>query len=358
MNTFHPLEVRDIRRETRDAVSILFNVPGALRDTFQFRQGQYLVLRTQLDGEEIRRSYSICSAPHENELRVAIKKVSGGRFSEFANQTLVVGDYLDVMAPSGNFFVELNAQHHGRYLGVAAGSGITPLLSIIKTTLEQEPHSQFTLLYGNRSSSGTLFREQLGDLKDRYLERLKLIFVMSRERQDVDLYNGRLDGQKCRQFFSRWIDVSALDHAFICGPHAMTVEVRQALIEHQLDPARVHCELFASPSAGRKQADRQTTSTDTSRTSLITVISDGNSLAFELPRNTLSILDAGNQNGAELPYACKAGVCSTCKARLVEGEVEMDSNFALEDYEIEAGFVLSCQCFPLSDRVVLDFDQL
>lgn len=358
MSTFHRLAIKEVRRETRDAVSIAFDVPAELRHDFRFTQGQYLVMRTHLDDQEVRRSYSICSGVDEGELRVAIKLVSGGRFSAFANQKLVAGEYLEVMPPSGTFYIPLEPARHGHYLAVAAGSGITPILSIIRTTLEREPHSRFTLLYGNRSSSGALFRDQLEDLKNRYLQRLNLIFVFSREQQDVDLYNGRIDADKCAQLFSRWLDVKHLDAAFICGPQAMTETVRDSLKANGMPVERIHFELFAASGSEQKREAREAARQIDAAVSQITVISDGRTLGFELARNTLSILDAGNAQGAELPYSCRAGVCSTCKAKVVEGEVEMDSNHALEDYEVAAGYVLSCQCFPISDRVVLDFDQI
>ncbi|MDT4798017.1 1,2-phenylacetyl-CoA epoxidase, subunit E [compost metagenome] len=358
MSKFHSLMIKEVRPETRDAVSIAFDIPADLTDSFRFTQGQHLVMRTQLDGEEVRRSYSICTGVNDGELRVAIKRVAGGRFSAYANDSLKAGQSLEVMPPSGHFFVELDAARHGNYLAVAAGSGITPILSIIKTTLETEPHSRVTLLYGNRSSNAALFREQLEDLKNRYLQRLNLIFVFSREQQDVDLYNGRIDADKCGQLFSRWIDVKALDAAFICGPQGMTETVRDQLKGNGVPAERIHFELFAAASGSAKREAREAARITDSASSQVTVISDGRELTFELPRNSVSVLDAGNAQGLELPYSCKAGVCSTCKCKVVEGEVEMDSNFALEDYEVAAGYVLSCQTFPVSEKVVLDFDQL
>lgn len=358
MSHFHRLTIKQVRAETRDALSILFEVPAALKNTFRYTQGQHVVIRTHLDGGEIRRSYSICSAVQDEELRVAIKRINGGRFSAYAHESLQVGHQLEVMPPAGHFNVPLDPTRQGRYLMVAAGSGITPILSIIKTTLHAEPLSQVTLLYGNRSSAGALFREQLEDLKNAYLGRLNLIFVFSREQQDVDLYNGRIDSAKCEQLFGRWVNVTALDAAFICGPQGMTETVRQCLQAAGMAPARIHAELFGVADAGGTRQARATAQALDAAVSHITVISDGRELAFDLPRNTRSVLDAGNAVGAELPYSCKAGVCSTCKCRVVEGEVEMDSNHALEDYEVAAGYVLSCQSFPISPRVVLDFDQV
>ncbi|QXH33525.1 1,2-phenylacetyl-CoA epoxidase subunit PaaE [Pseudomonas muyukensis] len=358
MSQFHRLTIKQVRQETRDAVSIAFDVPSHLQDDFRFTQGQYLVMRTQLDNEEVRRSYSICSAVQDGELRVAVKRVPGGRFSAFVNDVLKAGQQLEVMPPSGSFFVPLQPTHQGHYLGVAAGSGITPILSLIATTLACEPHSRFTLLYGNRASGSALFRDRLEDLKNQYLERLNLIFVFSREQQDVDLYNGRIDADKCDQLFSRWLDVPSLDAAFICGPQAMTETVRDSLQANGMDKARIHFELFAAADGTARREAREAARQLDASSSQITVISDGRALAFDLPRNTVSVLDAGNAIGAELPYSCKAGVCSTCKCKVIEGEVEMDSNHALEDYEVAAGYVLSCQSFPISDKVVLDFDQL
>ncbi|MDE1166206.1 MAG: phenylacetate-CoA oxygenase/reductase subunit PaaK [Pseudomonas sp.] len=358
MSQFHSLTIKQVRSETRDAVSIAFDVPAELAEQFRYAQGQHLVMRTQLDGEEVRRSYSICSGVNDAELRVAIKRVQGGRFSAFANQQLKAGQVLEVMPPAGQFSVALDPARAGHYLAVAAGSGITPILSIVKTTLETEPRSRVTLLYGNRSSSGALFREQLEDLKNRYLQRLNLIFVFSREQQDIDLYNGRIDAAKCEQLFSRWLDVNTLDAAFICGPQGMTETVRDSLKAKGMDASRIHFELFGVASNGERRQAREAARQVDSAVSQITVISDGRALAFDLPRNTTSVLDAGNAIGAELPYSCKAGVCSTCKCKVIEGEVEMDSNHALEDYEVAAGYVLSCQAYPVSDKVVLDFDQI
>ncbi|SFW97698.1 1,2-phenylacetyl-CoA epoxidase subunit PaaE [Marinospirillum alkaliphilum] len=358
MSQFHSLTLKEVRPETRDAVSLLFDVPASLQETFRFTQGQHLVLRTHLSNEEVRRSYSICSGVNDGELRVAVKRVAGGRFSNFANEQLKAGQTLDVMPPQGHFHVALDPQRQGDYLAVAAGSGITPILSIIKTTLESEPQSRFTLFYGNRSTATTLFREALEDLKNRYMQRLNLVFIFSREQQDIDLYNGHINHEKCDALFDRWVKVPELTAAFICGPQVMTESVRDSLINHGLDKSRVHYELF-TPAGGAPVArkDRADVQVDQQAVSQVTVVADGRALTFDLTRNTQSILDAGNANGADLPWSCKAGVCSTCRAKVVEGEVDMDANFALEDYEVEAGYVLSCQCYPVSDKVVLDFDQ-
>lgn len=354
---FHQLTVADIRPETRDTVSIAFDVPADLVNDFRFNPGQYLVLKKDINGEDVRRSYSICSGLYDNELRVAVKKVTDGLFSTYANEQLKVGESLEVMPPDGNFYIELDANHTANYLAVAAGSGITPILSIIKSTLEAEPKSTFTLVYGNRSTPNTIFREQLEDLKNTYLERLNLIFIFSREPQDIDLYNGHVDAEKCQTFFSRWIDLANTTAAFICGPQEMTEVVKQQLLDGGMSKENIHFELFATSAPQQKMRERTTVKGTDNQTSQVTVVVDGRSQTIDLPRNTESILEAANKQGADLPFSCKAGVCSTCRAKVVEGEVEMDNNFALEDYEVAAGYVLSCQCYPLSDKVVLDYDQ-
>lgn len=359
MNKFYSLALKEVRPETRDAVSLCFGLPQDLADKFHYTQGQHLVLRTQMDGEEVRRSYSICTSVNDQELRIAVKKIPGGLFSTYANEQLKPGATLEVMPPQGHFSVELDPARAGNYLAVAAGSGITPILSIIKTTLETEPKSEFTLFYGNRSTTSTLFRDQLEDLKNRYMERFNLVYIFSREEQDIDLYNGRIDSDKCDALFDRWVDVDHLSAAFLCGPQEMTETVRDSLYRHGVAKDKVHFELF-TPAGGapRARKDRADNQVDPAAVSEVTVIADGRALTFDLTRNTKSILDAGNDEGADLPYSCKAGVCSTCKAKVVEGEVEMDANFALEDYEVEAGYVLSCQCYPVTDKVVLDYDQI
>jgi len=360
MNQFYPLKIREIRPETREAVSLAFEVPPELENRFRFTQGQHLIVRTHLDNEEVRRSYSICAGTHDGELRVAIKKVAGGLFSNWAHTRLKPGHILEVMPPTGHFFTELDPERHGRYLAVAAGSGITPIISIIKTTLETEPNSQFTLIYANRASSSTMFREQLGDMKNKYLERLNLIFIFSREQQDVDLYNGHINAEKCSELFTRWLDVKHLNAAFICGPQVMTQTVRERLTGAGMAVDKIHFELFAATLNTRRRQVSDTSQSDAAQElprSQITVIHDGRAVAFELAKNTQSILDAGNAQGLDLPYSCKAGVCSTCRCKVIEGEVEMDNNFALEDYEVAAGYILSCQSFPLSEKLVLDYDQ-
>ena len=353
MSQFHPLTIREVRAETADAVSLVFAVPPELRATFRYVQGQHLILRTVLDGEELRRSYSICSSVADDVLRVAIKRVAGGRFSNFANDRLRAGQRLDVLPPAGHFFVPLDPARAGRYLAVAAGSGITPILSILKTTLESEPRSHFTLLYGNRSRADTLFRAELEALQTRYPERLRVLLVFSREAQVAAEQRGHIDAARCDALFAGELAAEQLDAAFLCGPQAMTAAVRDALQRHGLAAERIHCELFSvegSPAA----PPGATTPLAPCR---ITLICDGGQHSFVLAADGPSILDAGLALGLDLPYSCKAGVCATCKCRVLEGAVAMDANYALEEQEVAAGYALCCQAHPRSATLLLDFDQ-
>jgi ring-1,2-phenylacetyl-CoA epoxidase subunit PaaE len=326
-----------------------------LKETFAFRQGQYLTLRTTIDGEDVRRSYSICSAVQDDQLRVAIKRTPGGQFSSWANDSLQPGAQLDVMPPSGNFNVPLDAASARHYLAFAAGSGITPILSIVKTTLLAEPGSRFTIVYGNRASSSVLFRDELTDLKDGYMDRLRLVYVMSREQQDIELFNGRITEDKCTQFLRQWIDIKAIDVAFICGPEDMMHGVSRALQAAGLAKEQIRIELFAASAPTRERTPRAVAASARQHTE-VTVIMDGSAASFTMDRDTESLLDAGLRAGIDMRYSCKGGVCSTCRCKVLAGEVEMDVNYALEDYEVARGFVLSCQSFPVTDKVVVDFD--
>ena len=355
MSKFYPLTVAQVTQETRDAIAVTFAVPDALKDTFAYQQGQHLTLRAQIDGEDVRRSYSICAAVQDRLLRVAIKRTPGGAFSGWANEHLKAGAVLDVMPPMGHFNVPLDADQARHYLAFAAGSGITPILSIVKTTLLTEPASRFTLFYGNRASSSVLFREELAELKDVFMERLKISYVMSREQQDIELFNGRITGEKCADFLRHWIHLDDIDVAFICGPENMMHGVSKALQDAGMPKERIRIELFAA-SIPKHRHQPRALAADASRTQ-VTVIMDGAHASFTMERDKESILDAGLRAGVDMRYSCKGGVCSTCRCKLVEGKVDMDVNYALEDYEIARGFVLSCQSFPVTDRVIVDFDQ-
>ena len=356
VSKFHPLTVVRVENETRDAVAVTFAVPPELKDAFSFTQGQHLTLRARIGGDDLRRSYSICSAVQDDQLRIAIKRAPGGVFSAWANETLKAGVVVDVMPPMGHFNTPLAAGNHKRYLAFAAGSGITPLMSIIKTTLLAEPHSEFTLFYGNRASSAVIFKEELAELKDAYLTRFNLVYVMSREQQDIELFNGRITREKCDEMFRHWVSPADFDVAFVCGPDGMMRAVSAALQAHGMPKANIRIELFAAsipkhehvtharPVVGRQECE-------------VTLIIDGRHLSFTMEKDKESLLDAGLKQGIDMRYSCRGGVCSTCRAKVVEGKVDMDVNFALEDYEIARGFVLTCQSFPATDKVVVDFDQ-
>lgn len=357
---FHALRIKDVCVETPDCVSIAFDIPEDLKQEFRFTQGQNVTLRTVLDGQEVRRSYSICSAPADNELRVAVKKVDKGLFSTFANQALKTGDTIEILPPSGRFFTSLHPAHKKNYLAFAAGSGITPILSIIKTTLATEPLSSFTLVYGNRNRASIIFREQLEALKNRYTTRFVLHHVLSREKTDAPINYGRIDREKCTQLGAKLVDIKGMDEIFLCGPEEMIFSVKEGLEQQGIAPSKIHFELFTTPGqkkavmAGGVNAD---TTTITGKTSQVTVKLDGIAFDFDLSYNGLAILDAALQQGADLPFACKGGVCATCRAKLVEGEVEMDNNYALEPEELKEGFILTCQSHPRTERVRVDFDE-
>jgi ring-1,2-phenylacetyl-CoA epoxidase subunit PaaE len=344
-----------VRHETRDAIAVTFDLPQDLKGTFAYKQGQHLTLRAMIEGEDVRRSYSICSAVQDDVLRVAIKRTPGGMFSSWANEALKPGMQLDVMPPMGHFNVPLDANHDKHYLAFASGSGITPILSIIKTTLLAEPKSRFTLVYGNRATSSVIFRDELTDLKDAYLDRLRLVYVMSREQQDIDLFNGRITKDKCAQFLQHWIAIEDIDVAFICGPEEMMHGVSSALQEAGLPKESIRIELFAASIPATERKPRKVEAGDKHQTE-VTIIMDGSAASFTMDKDKESVLDAGLRAGLEMRWSCKGGVCSTCRCKVLEGEVEMDVNYALEDYEVARGFVLSCQSFPLTDKVVLDFD--
>ncbi len=351
---FHPLTVKQVRRETADCVSLSFEVPAALKEIFAFHQGQNITLRATINGEELRRSYSICTAPFEGELRVAVKQVEGGRFSTYVNEALKAGDVLEAMPPTGRFNTVLDAVHSKKYLAVAAGSGITPILSLIKTTLHEEPSSSFTLVYGNRSRASIIFFEALEALKNKYLNRFQLIHLLSRERTDAPVNFGRIDTAKLA-VLEKLVDFAGMDEVFICGPETMIFCVKDYLLQKNIPEKKIHFELFASPGQQTKTV-REHKTEQSGPASKITVKLDGRSFDFELGFDSDSILDAAMKQGADLPYACKGGVCCTCRAKLVSGEVIMEVNYGLEHEEIEQGYILTCQARPVTEKVVVDFD--
>ena len=356
MSKFHRLSVSSIERETRDAVAITLAVPEGLAESFRFAAGQHLTLRADIGGHDVRRSYSICSGAAEGTLRIAVKRNPGGVFSTWANETLKRGDALDVMPPMGHFSVPLAAEHRGHYAGFAAGSGITPLLSLVKTTLGAEPRSEFTLFYGNRASGTVMFKEELAALKDTHLTRFNLVHVLSREAQDIELLHGRIDRAKADALIAHWLDLERVDAVFVCGPDGMMQAVADALRARGYPEARIRIERFAT--SVPKHEHKPGKLPEPGHTECqVTVVLDGVTRSFSLEKGKESILEAGLRAGFDLPYSCKSGVCSTCRAKLTAGEVDMDVNFALEDYEVARGFVLTCQSYPVTDRVGVDYDQ-
>ena len=355
---FHPLRVKSVRPETDEAVVVSFDVPAELVEQFRFTQGQHLTLKETIAGSEQRRSYSICAGPSDGELRVGIRKVPGGVFSTWLNETLKAGDTLAVMTPEGRFFVPLDPGTARHYLGIAGGSGITPILSIMKAVLSAEPKSTFTLIYGNRKQRSTMFTEELEDLKNRYLSRLTLHMVFSQEATDLPLYNGRLGRAKIGEFLAALVDAEDIDHAFVCGPHGVNDEAEAALLGAGVAAERIHIERFGIPDeSGPGRAAVQPVREGDAADARITIIRDGLSRDIDFHAEQGNILDAAAAAGLEVPFSCKSGVCCTCRAKLLEGEVRMERNFALEKHEVAAGFVLTCQSHPLTERIVLSFDE-
>ena len=354
---FNPLRVNTIEWLTDDAVAITFEVPDELRADYEFAAGQHLTVRTTIDEEEVRRNYSICAPVSSGLLRVAVKRLDGGAFSAYATTGLRPGDVVDVMTPTGRFHVPLDPAHAKHYCAFAAGSGITQVLSIVATTLEVEPASTFTLVYGNRTTASIMFLEELSDLKDRYPTRFRLINVLSREPQEVDLFSGRIDAEKVRRLLATLIPAESVDEWFLCGPFEMVEQVRDTLLAEGVERPHVHMELFHVEGEAPRETVEPGEAVRDQGTSTVTVVLDGRSSTFDVPHGGPKILDAALTVRADAPYACKGGVCGTCRAKLVDGQVAMDRNFALEQDEIDAGFVLACQSRPVSESVTLDFDQ-
>lgn len=355
MSRFHSLTVSDIRRETRDSVSIQFAVPDALKDAFKFAPGQYLTLRTTIDGEDIRRSYSICSGRGDGTLRIGVRKVSGGAMSSHLNDVLRIGDTLEVMPPQGRFLLA-PATAPRNVLGIAAGSGITPILSIMHTLLTEESDSRFTLIYGNQRSSTVMFAEEIEDLKNRHLGRLSVVHLLSREAQDIALLSGRITAEKLTALGAGVVDLNSVDAAFLCGPEGMINASRTALIAEGMEASAIHSELF-TPSAPRKTKPL-TTEAATQQIADITVTLDGRAQSFALLGSDASLIEAAAREGIDLPFSCAGGMCCTCRCKIEAGSVELAVNYSLEPWEIEAGFTLACQAKPKGKTLSLNFDAL
>ena len=353
---FHDLTVRRIEPDTTEAVIVTFDVPPELRETYAFTQGQYLTLRKTIDGEDLRRSYSICAGVDDGELRVGVRKVRGGVFSNWINSALQPGDTIAVMAPQGRFFVPLEPAARRHHVGIAGGSGITPILSIMKTVLAREPQSQFTLVYGNRMLKSTMFKEELEDLKNRYMTRLVLHHVFSDEPTDAPLNMGLMDGAKIAEFLASVIPADTIDHVYVCGPYQMNDEAEAALLAAGVPEDRVHIERFGvAPQAGGAVVHQA--QPGDAESAKIVIIRDGLKREIDFQKDQPSILDAASAAGLEVPFSCTSGVCGTCRAKLLEGQVRMERNFALDKGEVAGGFVLTCQAHPTTERVVLSFDE-
>ena len=349
---FYPLVVSDILKTTADCSVIEFDVPEELDEQFDFSAGQYLTLKAIINGEEVRRSYSLCSSPLDGSWKVAVKKIEDGRFSSFANDILKVGDTLEVMPPNGRFSRPISDTPKN-YVAFAAGSGITPIFSIIKTHLAKEPESTFTLFYINQSVQSMILREEIEGLKNIYLNRFELYHFLTKEERDAPLFNGRIDLKKLEQISNLLIDINSIDDYFICGPTEMIFMIRDFLIEKGIDEKKVHFELFNTTSGGKKKKVIDETNTDLSQ---VAVINNGTKINFTMNQGGENILDAALRNHADLPFACKGGVCCTCRAKLIEGEVNMEVNYALEEEEVEQGYILTCQAIPKTKNLVVDFD--
>lgn len=351
---FHKLKIADLTRETDDTVSIAFEIPQELTADYAYISGQYLTLKAIIDGEDVRRSYSLCSAPHENEWRVAIKEVPQGKFSTFANRKLRAGEELEVMTPTGNFTLKTSSSQSKTYLLVAAGSGITPVLSIMKSVLQNEPQSDVILVYGNKGFSSIIFREEIEALKNQFMDRVQVLHILSRESLGNNLQKGRIDSEKISTILDKYLNGS-LDEAFICGPEEMIMAVKQGLEAKGIAKENIHFELFTSPNATKKDSIEQPKNSPKISAN-VTIILDGDEIDIALDSTGKNILDAAQEAGADLPFACKGGVCCTCKAKILEGTATMDVNYALEPDEVEAGYILTCQSHPTSEKLIVSFD--
>ncbi len=353
---FHTLKVADVRNETATCVSVALEIPVDLKEAYTYLPGQYITLKTMIDGEELRRSYSLCSSPLENDFRVAIKQVEGGKFSNYAKTSLKKGDTIEVMTPIGNFTTAIEPALQKNYMAFAAGSGITPVLSLMKTILAEEENSTFTLVYGNKNLQSIIFKEEIEALKNKYMGRLHVVHILSRERLETAINNGHINHEKCTQLFSGLLDFKKMQHFFICGPEEMIVSVKEYLLAQEVNEKSIHFELFTTGTQTKREDWKATHKEENEKLCTVTLKVDDRTYDFKLAYGGDNILDAALKHGADLPYACKGGVCCTCRAKLIEGEIEMEVNYALEKEEVEQGFILTCQSHPKTDKVFIDFD--
>lgn len=356
MAKFYPLKIKDIHKETADCSVITFDVPENLTEKFKFRQGQHLTLRKEFNGVDTRRTYSLCSSPVDSEWQVAVKSIPEGVFSNFVNNELKKGDTLDVMIPSGTFGVDIQPDKSKNYLFFAAGSGITPVLSMIRTHLALEPNATCKLFYVNRTAKSIIFKETLEQLRNKYFGRLEIYYFLTKEHRDIPLFNGRFDDEKMEILTRTFIDIPDTDEVFLCGPESMVNYVSEYLIQAGLPKELIHYELFVTGLSEEDIKRMERLAQQNVEGIEVTILDGGKEFKFTMTRDFDNILDAALAAGADLPFACKGGVCSTCKCKILEGSVQMKINYALEEYEVAQNFVLSCQAVPTSEKVVVDFD--
>jgi ring-1,2-phenylacetyl-CoA epoxidase subunit PaaE len=350
-----PLKVEKIERQTNDAVTIEFSTPLEQNSSFNFKSGQYLSLESIIDDENVRRSYSICTAPHEEALKVCVKAIKDGKFSQFANNVLKSGDEIKVLPPTGNFIIK-DLQESGSYVFFAAGSGITPIISQIKDVLFNTSKTEVVLFYGNKNTESIIFREELEALKNIYLDRISIHYVLSKEMPSNALYSGRINGEKCEKFAKYFFNIEQTNGVYLCGPASMIFDVEETLLKLGFAKNKIKYELFTTADMPIVQKTEEVSDFDPTKESRVSVTVDGLKINFTLPFGGDNILDGALDQGADLPYSCKGGVCSTCKAKLIKGKINMDVNYALEPDEVEAGYILACQSHPRTEEVEVDFD--
>ncbi len=355
MATFHQIKIKDIYKEVADCSVVAFDIPSHLAEEFTYTAGQHLTLKADINGEDVRRSYSLCSSPVDNEWKVAVKQIPGGKFSTFVNQDLEAGDTLEIMAPSGAFGTPISEEEK-TYIAFAAGSGITPVISMMKTHLAKEPNSKFKLFYLNRTVKSIIFKEEIEQLRNQYFGRLEIFYFLTKEHRDIELMNGRFTSEKLQEIFSKLVDVKSLSEAFLCGPEKMIFLVRDELVKAGMDVENVHYELFVTGLSEEDIKRAERLSQQKVEGVEVTIVDGGKEFHFTMTKDYDNILDAALGAGADLPFACKGGVCSTCKCQVLDGSVEMKINYALVESEVAQNFVLSCQAVPTSDSVKVDFD--
>ena len=355
MSQFHSIKVQDIYKETKDCSVVTFEIPRDLKQDFKYNQGQYLTLKTIIDNQDVRRSYSLCSSPTDNTWQVAIKKINGGLFSTFVNDNLKTGDLIDVMPPNGKFFTAINPSKPKNYIVFAAGSGITPILSIIKTHLASEPNATFKLFYLNRTVKSIIFKEEIELLKNKYFGRFEIFHFLTKEFRNIDLLNGRFTSDKLKVLTKSIIDIKNTDECFICGPEEMIFLIKDELVLAGLDKDKIHFELFSSGNTKEDKDRIKNIIEHKIQGTEVTIIDGGKEFHFTMDDEFDNILDGALAAGADLPFACKGGVCCTCRCKLISGTAEMKVNYALDENEVAKGLILSCQAVPTSKNVVVEF---